>query len=470
MGRSAGQSVRIESKARTAARPHLGISPQALQGLKILSLPVARLDTYVAGLVEQNPLLDFDYDRSFLQFEPFPDPGKTDSSSGFDAVPSWRRSSMGKKGEVDFSRIADACQETETLQSFVRTQVSLPRLSSKEAILLDSIIENLDDDGYFSGNMPALCAEVDLGLESGERLLKAIQESCVPRGIGARTLSECLLLQIPASASHATALRSIVRSGLADLAANRVTKLTRTYHVSLDELGEIRNFISDLNPRPGSSFSRKRETTYVIPDISIVAEGRGFSVRVAGELGETLVMNEEYLAMAEDRSLDGDVRSWIDAKRAEAQAMIFDIGQRRKTLHRFGLYLVEAQYDFFRNGKSHMRPLTMQQAADALGVHASTISRTVQDKYALTPWGIYPLKGFFTSSVACVTEDGGRMVSSLAIKERIAEIIGGEDSRDPLSDSVVAARLKSEGMEISRRTVAKYREAIGIGSRSQRRR
>ena len=134
------------------------------------------------------------------------------------------------------------------------------------------------------------------------------------------------------------------------------------------------------------------------------------------------------------------------------------------------MYLVEAQYDFFVGGDARMRPLTMQQAADALGVHVSTVSRTVQDKHILTPWGVFPLKHFFSSSVSCSAEERRRALSSLAIKDRIKDLVAQEDRRKPLSDATITAILNGEGVDIKRRTVAKYREALGIGRQSQRRR
>ena len=255
-----------------------------------------------------------------------------------------------------------------------------------------------------------------------------------------------------------------------DLAENRTTKLTRTYHLTVDDLSAIRECICALDPRPGSSFSQRKSTVYVVPDLTIVRDGAGFAVRVTGELSETVVINRTYDRMAEQGRMDAEAREWLEQKRAEADAVLANIDQRRQTLHRFGVYLAEVQYDFFTGGEARMRPLTMQQAADALGVHVSTISRTVQDKHVLTPWGVYPLKHFFSSSVACSAEERRHALSSLAIKDRIKDLVAGEDRRKPLSDATITTILNGEGVDIKRRTVAKYREALGIGRQSQRRR
>ena len=209
---------------------------------------------------------------------------------------------------------------------------------------------------------------------------------------------------------------------------------------------------------------------YVIPDLAVRREGEGFSVRVTGELSEALVLNGVYDRMMQQGRMDCEAREWLREKRTEAEAALANIDQRQRTLYRFGVYLVEAQYDFFVGGDARMRPLTMQQAADALGVHVSTVSRTVQDKHILTPWGVFPLKHFFSSSVSCSAEERRRALSSLAIKDRIKDLVAQEDRRKPLSDATITAILNGEGVDIKRRTVAKYREALGIGRQSQRRR
>lgn len=474
-----GQTVRAESRAKASAQAKQRISPSAIQGLKVLSLPIAQLDAYVADLVEQNPLLDFDYGNSSLQFKELSidsDPAADDEAAreadsvaaagGFLPI---RRFDRTTSEGFDLARLSDSCQQTETLQSHLRLQLAQQCLCTRDRDLADAVVENIDDDGYFSGSMPALCAALGRDVADGERMLGLVQ-GCQPRGVGARTLAECLLLQLPDDAPHAAAVRGMLRDGLDDLAQNRTTKLTRTYHVTVDDLAEIRRTIARLDPRPGSSFSQRRDTVYVIPDLSILRDGPGFAVQVTGELGETLVLNGEYLGMLDAGALDDEARTWLSRKRAEAEAAISSIDQRHRTLQRFGTYLAEAQYGFFCSGEAHMRPLTMQQVADALGVHVSTVSRTVQDKHVLTPWGVFPLKAFFTSSVACVTEDSGRMLSSLAIKDRIRQLVAAEDSRRPMSDAAITTVLNGEGIEISRRTVAKYREAVGIGKQSQRRR
>lgn len=468
------QAVRMEARSNVSVRTKQHFAPTAIQGLEVLSLPVARLDAYVRDLVERNPLLDVDYDHGSLSFEELPDEEDGDAAAdaetaaeGFDARPP-SAIAWDARG-FDLARLRDECSQTETLHSHVRMQLTGVRVGEEDRALLDALIENIDDDGYFSGSMHALCAEAGRSIEDGQRLLELVQQLS-PRGVGARDLAECLALQIDDGLPYADVIRDMLRTGLDDLAENRTTKLMRVYHLTIDDLAAIREVICTLDPRPGSSFSQRKGTVYVIPDITIRRDGTAFSVQVTGELSETLVLNGSYDRMEQRGGMDDEAREWLHEKRAEADAALANIDQRRQTLHRFGVYLAEVQYDFFMGGEARMRPLTMQQAADALGVHVSTISRTVQDKYALTPWGVFPLKHFFSSSVACTAEERRHALSSLAIKDRIKDLVAQEDRRTPLSDATITAILNGEGVDIKRRTVAKYREALGIGRQSQRRR
>lgn len=466
------QAVRVEARSDVSLRTKQRLAPTAIQGLEVLALPVTRLDAYVRDLAERNPLLDFDYDHASLSFEEIPDEDERASDNDGDDVESAyaRPSSIAWDARgFDLARLRDECSETETLQSHLRMQLTGACIGERDRLVLDILIENIDDDGYFSGSMPAVCAETGCSAEDGQRMLSLVQ-TLTPRGVGARDLAECLMLQLDDDAPYASVIRAMLQNSLEDLAENRTTKLTRAYHVSVDDLSAIRDVICTLDPRPGSSFSQRKETVYVVPDVTIMPDGTGFSVRVTGELSETLVLNGAYDRMAEQGLMDGEARAWLGQKRAEADAALANIDQRRQTLHRFGVYLAEVQYDFFVGGDARMRPLTMQQAADALGVHVSTISRTVQDKHVLTPWGVYPLKHFFSSSVACSAEERRHALSSLAIKDRIKDLVAQEDRRKPLSDATITTILNGEGVDIKRRTVAKYREALGIGRQSQRRR
>ena len=290
-------------------------------------------------------------------------------------------------------RLRDECSETETLACHLRTQLDGAVGHEVPLVLVNAIIDCINDDGYFDGSLPMICAEQGCEMEAAERALTFIQ-GLTPRGVGARTLRECLLLQLDDDAPLADTVRLMIEESLEDLADNRTTKLMRAYHVSLDDLAVIRRVIAGFDPRPGASFSQRKDTVYVIPDLVVERRGASFAVRVTGELSERLVRHDEYEALVA-ASGDAGAASWLADKRTEADAALANVAQRKRTLFRFGMYLLEAQYGFFRQGQAAMRPLTMQQVADGLGLHVSTVSRIVADKHILTPWGTYPLKHFF---------------------------------------------------------------------------
>lgn len=370
--------------------------------------------------------------------------------------------------DLDARRLRDDCCQTETLASFLRMQVDGGNLPAASYELVLSVIDCLDDNGYFAGSLHRLAHEAQVPLDDAAAALAVVQ-ALQPRGVGARDLAECLALQLVGDDDVTVLARRIVTESLQDLADNRTTQLMRTYRISLDELGEVRRLICDLNPRPGSSFSQSRDTVYVIPDISVARTPAGFSVRVLGELAERVVLSKDYAQLAQDAKDDSGASEWLSSHAEDAKRVLANIEQRSQTLFRFGTYLVEAQFAFFAEGERALRPLTMQQAADALGFNVSTISRIVADKHVLTPWGTYPLRFFFTSGISSSSRPGAA-VSSVAVKTRIRDLVAQEDPRKPLSDAAITDLLNNEGVDIKRRTVAKYREALGIGRQSQRRR
>lgn len=379
-----------------------------------------------------------------------------------------RAQARGFGMDLDACRLRDDCCQTETLSSFLRMQVDRRMISDKVFQLTLAVIDCLDDNGYFAGSLHRLAHEADATIDEATSALAVVQ-GLHPRGVGARDLSECLALQLAGSDEVTALARRIVVESLQDLADNRTTQLMRTYRISLDELGEVRRLICDLDPRPGASFSQSRDTVYIIPDISVFRTPAGFSVRVLGELAERVVISKDYSELAQNTKENPDASQWLSSHADDAKRVLANIEQRSQTLFRFGTYLVEAQFAFFSEGERALRPLTMQQAADALGFNVSTISRIVADKHVLTPWGTYPLRFFFTSGLSSSSR-GGASVSSVAVKTRIRDLVAEEDPRKPLSDAAITDLLNNEGVDIKRRTVAKYREALGIGRQSQRRR
>lgn len=464
-----------------AAKTKTHLAPKALQGLEVLALPVASLPEYIEQAAESNPLIEIDFSDGLFSYSELPESDECDVApasgdcSSFDRFPestpplSRCERSLTPSFEWDFSRIQDECRQTETLQEYLHVQTVGMRLPDGERRLMDALIECVSDDGYFVGDLSMVAFACGVSIEAAARGLRRLQ-SLQPAGVGARDLSECLLLQVQDDDPYAPMLRTLVRRHLEDVAANRLSSIARSLGVSTSEAGFLCRAVADMNPRPGASFWQRSDARYIVPDIVIRRRGTDFTVEVTGSIGPGIGLNAEYLAMMDEGGLGEQARAYLEEKRKDAEVFLRSIEQRGITLHRFGVFLVEKQFRFFISSDGGLAPLTMKQAADALDVHVSTISRTVQGKYAQTPRGTFPLKMFFTRALPQNKASSGKgSVSSFDIKERIRAIIAEEDPEKPLSDSAITDRLNAEGIEVKRRTVAKYRESIGIESQAKRR-
>lgn len=456
---------RVEARQRAQTKTH--ISATTIQGLEILSLSVTQLEEYLHSAAEGNPLLDVEYCQEGVSFDELAMWRVPTSRDEGKRRRYYQSASTAGYTEVDFNRLADACTQTETLQFHLDVQINRgPGRSSRELAVLRALISCIDQNGYFAGNLNQLAREASISLEEAEGLLSEIQ-SLDPPGVGARTVAECLLLQLTGKEKHYECIKDILENDLEDFAENRLTALMASHGLSRDDLREVKEEIRRLNPRPGALFARSGGADYVVPDLFITPAEEGFEVAVASEAGVRLVMSEEYANLAESRRLGAEEAHWLEERQTDALNILRNINHRKQTLQRLGTYLVKAQYDFFRLGPQRLRPLTMQQVADALGVHVSTVSRTVQDKWVLTSWGCFPLKYFFSARLEASSAGAPR--SAQSVKARIKELIDGEDSRSPYSDAALTKVLNEEGVDIKRRTVAKYREALGIACQSKRR-
>ena len=481
---STGIGMRSESRAATATKAKTRLAPVAMQGLEVLALPVTMLPDRIIAMAESNPLLEINYDDPLFRYDELPSEQAYESAlAAYDerrAAPLPRRIagpvSTASAHEWDFSRIQDDCLETETLQAYLHFQATDAHLGPTDAAAMDALIENVTDDGYFEGDLGAIAYDAGVPFARVQELLELLQ-GFQPAGVGARDLSECLALQVDPKDPYRAPLLDLIENHLDDLAAGRMAALSRELGVSADDMALLKRIVLGMNPRPGSSFFQRPDARYVTPDIVVRRSGVDFTVEVSGAARDCLTLNAEYVAMMEQGGLMREARDYLSAKREEADRFLRNLEQRRVTLQRFGAFLVERQYKFFLAGGSQLSPLTMQQAADALDVHVSTISRTVQGKYVQTPWGTFPLKMFFTRALPRTTpagvglgaREGAAEVSAFDIKRMIEELIGQEDPAHPLSDAGICERLNERGIGIKRRTVAKYREQLGIEAQSKRR-
>ena len=453
---------------------HLALTPQLQQSIRLLQLSTLELNQEIDNFLQDNPLLE-------REDEPSPEAAvysasgdalqaPAESSDGTVPEPNFGDSSpadwLGEGGgsisrddrNDDEPSYAEIQAAVISLRDHLGAQLAMMPLSERDRSLVRLLIEALDDDGYLAQNLEELVdmlpAELEVGIDDLQIALKHLQ-NFDPPGIGARSASECLALQLanlPSSKTCDLALK-IVRNHLDQLAARDYVRLRKAVACSEDELREAQALIRSLNPRPGAQYSQV-ETRYVIPDV-VVRKVRGqWTASLNAEAMPRLRINRLYADI-----LQGQRGSGLASQLQEAKWLIKNVQQRFETIQRVSQAIVERQRQFFEHGDVAMRPLTLREIADQLGLHESTISRVTTQKYMASPRGVYELKYFFGSHVA--TEAGGA-ASSTAIRALIKQLVGAEDGKKPLSDAQLAEILGQQGIMVARRTVAKYREALNI--------
>lgn len=463
---------------------HLTLTPQLQQSIKLLQLSTLELNDEIERFLSENPMLERE-DGDQGDFVPAPTATASahegesttateappDSSSheagGPDEPQDWSGSgsSSGNRDDDD-TDFQDFQAAVVSLRDHLDLQVSLSPLSDRDRALVRFIIEALDDDGYLNQTLEDLLtllpAELDVDLDDLSIALHQVQ-SLDPAGIGARSPQECLALQLRAKAPDACRelALAIVEQHLELLAERNFARLRRVTGCSEDELRDAQTLICSLDPHPGSRYSTQ-ETRYVIPDV-VVRKTRGrWSASLNQEAMPKLRVNALYASiLQQNRGSGGALTSHLQ----EARWLIKNVQQRFDTILRVSQAIVDQQRQFFDYGDVAMKPLTLREIAEQLELHESTISRVTTQKFMSTPRGVFELKYFFGSHVS--TDTGGA-ASSTAIRALIRQLIEAEDRKKPMSDSRIAELLGQQGIVVARRTIAKYRESLGIPPVSQR--
>ena len=332
----------------------------------------------------------------------------------------------------------------------------------------EMVISELDDNGLFAGSIPDL---VMVTGESEEKILSVISRitQLDPPGCGARSAKECLLAQMDKldGSPFRDDVRELIENHLEDVANGRVAAIERAMGVSRERYADILRELRTLDPFPGRAFAhRGKSVAYVNPEVHAVLTKDGWWADVDDRSIPRIHISPKYERMLSDPDTDRRTKSYIRERLAAAHAIIEAVDRRQETIRSIAQAIIDAQPGFFERGLKGLKPLTMQQIADKVGVHHTTVSRTVRDKYMSTPKGVVELKKFFTTGV---TTDSGEQVSTDAVKARLRAIIEAEDKSSPHSDEKLSELLRKEGFPVARRTVAKYRGAIGIPGASERR-
>jgi len=325
------------------------------------------------------------------------------------------------------------------------------------------IIGNLDEDGYLRAELEEIAQRCAATPEEVERVLTEMIQKFDPIGVGARTISECLLLQLRSNPPVDPVSVEIVERHFEDLSRRRYADIARALKLSADRIMESVEEIMALEPKPGRRFGGN-DSRYIVPDVFVYKLGSDYTVVLNEEGIPRLRVNSLYRSLL--RSSGDEARQYVEQKLRSALWLIKSVDQRQRTLRKVTQSIVKFQREFLDKGLPYLRPLALRDVGEDISMHESTISRVTTNKYVETPQGLFELKFFFHSGIA---SGDGEMVSSVSVKKMIQDLLGNEDATKPLSDQEVAGILKGRGLTIARRTVAKYREELGILPSHQRR-
>jgi RNA polymerase sigma-54 factor len=373
---------------------------------------------------------------------------------------------------------------TRDLYDHLRDQIALLRLDPRQIVIAEEIIGNIDETGFLTCELEAIVQslnaflesedakvagfedEAPLTLEEAEAVLGIIQ-GLDPAGIGARDLRECLLLQLGDQDMGNTLVYDIVDKHFDRLVNHRWAEISKELGVSPLEVQSAADEISKLDPKPGLQYSAG-EGNYIIADLVVEKVDNDYIVFHNDTALPRLRLSRSYREVARDKAkFKGENKEFISNKLNNANWMLQAIEQRRQTMLKVMNFIVDRQRDFFEEGIEHLKPLTLREVAEVINMHESTVSRVTNQKYVQTPRGVFPLKFFFSSGLST---DSGEDVSARGIKARIQKLVGEEDTKKPLTDQTIVDILKREGINIARRTVAKYRDQLGILSARMRKR
>lgn len=400
------------------------MSQEMQESLRLLELPLLELNTYLTEQASANPLLDFS-----------------------ESYPLNSRYSLG-----DWKREIPA---EEGLLEYLDKQLGFLEVSTDIQKIIRFLIGSLDSSGYLRASITDLAKDLRVSQQSVNAALEILQRFD-PAGIGARTLGECLLLQLERFGIRDGLAVAVIQDHLFDVANGSLKKIAKERQCSLKEVQDAINLIKSLNPRPGQIYGSS-QAPYILPDIYIHRIDGEYLILPNKKSNSLLNVNREYVRLIDNPTTDSETRNYLKQKYSQALHVINNLHKRNLTLISIVEVLVEEQRLFFDEGID-LKPLTREVVAKRLGLHESTVSRAVRDKYISTPYGVFPLAFFFSSTLSGISGE----VSSISVKDLLRGIVAGEDPLSPYTDSALQELLAKEGITISRRTVAKYRNQLGI--------
>ena len=445
------------------------LAPQLQQSLQILQVPMLELRTLIQVELDGNPTLEMEdndpneskvedkqrdaeeFDVEFDRLSKLDDEWRDYMAQSTNYV---RRSTEDDERRQFFF---DSLTKNETLQEHLLDQLRGSELSKEDVQLGELLIGNTNDTGFLTVKPDEIAANTGLEMADLDRVLQTIQ-TFHPVGVCARDLRECLLIQLKRIGKEGSLEWRIVSNYLDDLAKKRYPEIARRCGTTVDCIQRAANFIATLDPKPGQIFSAD-PNNYVLPDVTVEKVSGLWQVLLNGDQIPHLRISNTYKDLMAQTANKEDVRDYIRDKIRNGKFLIKSIHQRQQTISNIAHEIVKRQTEFLERGPSGLKPMTMVQIADIVGVHETTVSRAISGKYMSTPHGVFEMKYFFTPGYQTA---GGESMSNTSVKGVIAEMVKGEDGKNPLSDKEIVDVLKTKGIPIARRTVAKYRNELNI--------
>ncbi|MFL5576047.1 MAG: RNA polymerase factor sigma-54 [Gemmatimonadaceae bacterium] len=481
----------------TQLKQELKINPRLYQAMDLLYMPLLDLQQHLKQELLNNPFLEM------------VEPEEEDDEEGAEVAEEATAEEQEKEGkdEIDWEEILldgfDAggrreeheekeyyepvTVDTRDLSDYLQDQIALlPDLTERQTFLADEFIGNINEDGYLACPLDEILRGINdevaraaeaaglsedrplpLYTEQEAQEMLAIVQSLDPPGVGARDLRECLMLQLKdAGLEHSVPFR-LVRDCFDELINHRWSEISKRFGISPIDVQKAADEIAKLDPKPGLVYSAANDN-YIIPDLIVEKIDGKYHIFLNDANLPRLKLSRAYQEIARDKKkFEGENKEFISNKLNSANWMIQAIEQRRQTMLKVMNYIVDRQRDFFEKGVQHLKPLTLREVAEVINMHESTVSRVTNEKFVQTPRGVLPLKFFFSSGLSTT---GGEDVSARGIKDQIQKLVENEDAKHPLTDQAIVNILKESGVQIARRTVAKYRDQLGVLSARMRKR
>jgi RNA polymerase sigma-54 factor len=479
----------------TQLKQELKINPRLYQAMDLLYMPLLDLQQHLKQELLNNPFLDLvemeeedEEEEVVEEQQPAQEEAKQNDEIDWEEILLDGFDAGGHREEHEEREYYEPVTvDRRDLGDHLRDQIRLLDLSPRDELLADEFIGNINEDGYLTCALDEIresindvvrkaaeeagaeLDEEDLPLYTAaeaERMLAVVQ-GLDPAGVGARDLRECLMLQLRDAGLEQSVPYRLVRDCFDELINHRWSEISKRFGISPTDVQGAADEIAKLDPKPGLMYSEAGDN-YIIPDLIVEKIDGSYHVFLNDANLPRLKLSKTYQEIARDKKkFEGENKEFISNKLNSANWMIQAIEQRRQTMLKVMNYIVDRQRDFFEKGVQHLKPLTLREVAEVINMHESTVSRVTNEKYVQTPRGVLPLKFFFSSGLSTT---GGEDVSARGIKAQIEKLVGEEDPKNPLTDQAIVNILRESGVQIARRTVAKYRDQLGVLSARMRKR